>query len=95
MDDGAQKWKAKSLGLRFCTDSFTLSEIDRLTIILREKYNLKVSIQKKGKASRIYISINSYPIYKKYIFDFLIPGMIYKFPIENPRKPSLLCIVKK
>nr|QIQ59680.1 hypothetical protein [Trebouxia sp. A1-2] len=84
MDDGAQKWKGKSLGVRFCTDNFTLSEIDRLTIILREKCNLKVCIQKKGKASRVYISSNSYPIYKKYIFDFLIPGMIYKFPIENP-----------
>ena len=76
MDDGAHKWKGKSLGVRFCTDSFTLSEIDRLTIILREKYTLKVSIQKKGKASRIYISSQKSPILKKYIFDFLIPGMI-------------------
>lgn len=62
MDDGAQKWKGKSLGVRFCTDSFTLSEMDRLTIILREKYTLKVSIQKKGKASRIYISSQKSPI---------------------------------
>lgn len=83
MDDGAQKWKNNKLGYRFCTDNLTLSEIDRLTLTLREKYLLKTSIQKKGNGFRIYISSESYCILKKLIFAFLIPGMIYKFPVET------------
>jgi len=82
MDDGAPKWKKRSLGVRFCTDGFTLSEIDRLSKVLREKYNYKTSLQKKGSSYRIYISSDSYPILKNCIYPFLIPSMTYKFPIE-------------
>ena len=81
MDDGAQKWKIGSLGVRFCTDSFTLSEIDRLSLVLREKYLFKTSIQKKGKTLRIYVSSDSYVVLKDLIFAFLIPTMTYKFPV--------------
>ena len=30
MDDGAQKWKGKSRGVRFCTDNFTFQHRERL-----------------------------------------------------------------
>ena len=81
MDDGAQKWKGRSLGVRFCTDNFTSSEIERLCKVLRETYLLKISLQKKGTAFRIYVSSYSYIPLKDLIFAFLIPSMIYKFPL--------------
>ena len=81
MDDGAQKWKGKSLGVRFCTDNFTSPEIERLCKVLRERYLLKISLQKKGTAFRIYVSSDSYTLLKDLIFVFLIPSMLYKFPL--------------
>ena len=81
MDDGAQKWRSKSLGVRFCTDGFAMYEIDRLSRVLNEKYTLKCSLQKNGSSYRIYVSSDSYPILKDCIYPFLIPSMTYKFPI--------------
>lgn len=80
MDDGAQKWKGKSLGVRFCTDNFTLAEVKRLAKVLTELYSLKVSIQKKALFYRLYISSYSYDLLEKLIFPFLIETMKYKFP---------------
>ena len=81
MDDGAQKWKGKSLGVRFCTDDFLYKDVQFLAHVLRkEKYVLKTSLQKKGDGWRIYISSNSYQILKKSIFSYLICSMLYKFP---------------
>lgn len=81
MDDGAQK--GRSLGVRFCTDNFSLSEIQTLAQVLRLKYLLKISFQKKGTNSRIYVSSDSYKDMKNLIGDFLIKSMLYKFPVEN------------
>ena len=83
MDDGAQKWKGRSLGVRFCTDNFSLSEIQTLAQVLILKYLLKISFQKKGTNSRIYVSSDSYKDMKNLIGDFLIKSMLYKFPVEN------------
>ena len=81
MDDGAQKWKTKSLGVRFCTNNFSLTEVKLLISVLQEKYELKCSTQKKKHNFRIYISSESHSILTNLIFRFFIPSMIYKFPI--------------
>lgn len=80
MDDGAQKWKGKSLGVRFCTDNFTLVEVQQLARILTKRYDLKMSIQKKDHFYRLYVSSYSYDLLKQMIFPFLIETMKYKFP---------------
>ena len=86
MDDGAQKWEGESLGVRFCTDSFTLPEIGTLTLVLKNLYLLNISIQKKGKVYRICVSSHSYPVLKNLIFSFLISSMRYKFPTKNEKE---------
>lgn len=83
MDDGAQKWKDKSLGVRFCTDDFLYKDVQLLAHVLSEKYVLKTSLQKKGDGWRIYVSSNSYQILKKSIFSYFICSMLYKFPTEK------------
>lgn len=80
MDDGDQKWKDKSLGVRFCTDNFILSEINTLIEILQKKYQLKCGKQKKDDKFRIYISRDSYVPLTNLVSPFFIPSMIYKFP---------------
>ena len=37
MDDGAQKWKGRSKGIRFCTDNFSHSECKLLAELLKKK----------------------------------------------------------
>ncbi len=81
MDDGAQKWKNKSLNVSFCTDNFSLIEVNKLISVLEEKYKLKCSKHKKQNNFRIYISSDSYTILTNLIFPFLIASMTYKYPI--------------
>ncbi len=83
MDDGAQKWKGKSLGVRFCTDNFSYIEVTRLKTIFIEKYTLKASLQKKGANYKIYISSTSYENLKSLIFLYFHTSMIYKFPVTQ------------
>lgn len=81
MDDGAEKWKGKSLSVRFCTDNFVYQDVMRLAQVLQNKYGLKTSLQKKGKHWRIYISSYSYSTLENLIFSYFIPSMLYKFPV--------------
>lgn len=81
INDGAMKWKNKSLGVRFCTDNFSVTEVDTLINVLQENYKLKCSKQKKQSNFRIYISSYSYNTLTDLIFRFLIPSMTYKYPL--------------
>ena len=80
MDDGAEKWKGKSKGVRFCTDSFLRCECQLLATILSERYQLKTTLQKKGKNWRIYVSSHSHGLLKSLIWEFLVESMHSKFP---------------
>ena len=80
MDDGAQKWKGKSLAMRFCTDNFTKSDVQLLGNVFKQKFKLKTSLQKQRDGWRIYISSYSYQIIKDLIFDDVELSMRYKFP---------------
>ena len=83
MDDGAQKWKFKSLAVRFCTDNFLYQDVKLLLNVLSNTYDLKVSLQKKNTKYRIYISSYSYNCLKQLIYPFLHKSMLYKFPTIN------------
>ncbi len=80
MDDGAQKWIGKSLGVRLCTDNFTFQEVRNLAILLHNKYGVVTSTQRKGKGLRIYIGSASFEILCRLILPQLLPSMEYKFP---------------
>lgn len=80
MDDGAQKWKGRSKGVRLCTDNFSHAECGWLSDALQKRYGLQASLQKKGGSYRIYISSNSYNKCKEILLPFLLPSMVYKFP---------------
>lgn len=81
MDDGAEKWKGRSLGVRFCTDSFVYQDVVRLAQVLQDRYPLKTSLQKKGKGWRIYVSSSSYTALGTLVLPYLVPSMLYKFPV--------------
>ena len=80
MDDGAQKWRGKSKGVRFCTDNFSHCECQLLANLLSERYQLKTTLQKKGTSWRIHVSSYSHKLLKALIWEFLVESMHYKFP---------------
>ena len=80
MDDGAQKWKGKSLAVRFCTDNFLKNEVQLLAKLLHTKFGLMTSLQKKNKKYRVYVKTTSYETLKNLIFPYFIESMQHKFP---------------
>jgi len=84
MDDGSKKWGNKVLSMRFCTDSFSEQEINFLTNILSNKFNLEVTKTTGARKHwRLYVSINSYEKIKSLIYPHIIPSMKYKFPVKD------------
>ena len=77
MDDGTS---FKNKGFKFCTDSFTLKEIQYLTLVLKNKYNLESSIHKSGLNNQynIYIPKSSFKHLIKIVSPHFHPTMYYK-----------------
>jgi recombination protein RecA len=82
MDDGSQKWKGRSSGVRFCTDCFTHQEVKRLAAVLTTLYGVKTSTFFQRKTLRIYISGRGKNAitFGKLLIPFIHPSMMYKIP---------------
>lgn len=70
-----------SSGLKIATNNFTFDEINTLAKILRDKYNLEVSVIKAGALYQynLYISKSSMKKLVEIIEPYLHPSMKYKF----------------
>lgn len=79
MDDGSLKWKNRSKAVRICTDSFSKSEVERLVLILNQKYDLKASTYKARSRFRLYIP-NTNGEFSNLIKEYIHPSMVYKVP---------------
>jgi len=79
MDDGTLY---KNKGLKFCTNSYTLNEVQYLGKILENKYSLKFSIHKTGVVNQygLYIHKSSMSTLTEIVKPFLHPSMLYKLP---------------
>jgi ubiquinol-cytochrome c reductase cytochrome b subunit len=76
MDDGAKV----SSGLKFCTNSFILSDVENLSLLLNKKYNLFTSVQSAGVPNQyiIYVPKKSMENLKKIVGPYLHVSMKYK-----------------
>lgn len=79
MDDGS--W-AKS-GILLHSNNFTLCEVECLVKLLTEKYNLRITIRKKGKNHIIYIHAESITIVKNLVLKYMHPSFYYKLGINK------------
>ena len=77
MDDGSRAGK----GLKLATNNFKFDECNELANILRNKYNLKVSIHKTGHQWNLYIHKESIINLNLIIKPYLHPSMKYKLNI--------------
>jgi hypothetical protein len=77
MDDGTS---FKNKGFKFCCNSFTLEEVQFLSLILKEKFNLKTSIHKTGIVNQyqIYIPKSSLNDLIEIVKPHFHPTMYYK-----------------
>jgi ubiquinol-cytochrome c reductase cytochrome b subunit len=75
-DDGGKL----SSGLKIATNNFTFDEVNVLAKVLRDKYNLKVSVVKAGALNQyiLYISKSSMKDLVEIIKPYLHPSMYYK-----------------
>ena len=84
MDDGSIK-STQSKGVLLNTHSFSHAEVQLLCNVLTKKFNLFCWPRKqKNNQYQIYISGKSYETLRDCIYGFIIPDMLYKFPL--PRK---------
>ena len=80
MDDGTL---FKNKGLKFRTNSFTLKEVQYLSMLLKNKYSLKTSLHKTGVINQynIYISKSSLNDLIKIVKPYIHHSMYYKLNI--------------
>lgn len=81
MDDGT---KFKNKGLKFCTNSFTLKEVQFLSLILKNKYFIDSSIHKTSVINQynIYIPKSNLNNLIKIVKPYIHPSMYYKLELE-------------
>jgi hypothetical protein len=77
MDDGTL---FKNKGLKFCTNSFTLQEVQYLSTLLKNKYSINSSIHKISVVNQynIYIPKSNLNNLKKIVKPYIHPSMYYK-----------------
>jgi hypothetical protein len=82
MDDGYQS----GTGFYLCTDSYTLSDIQKLANILKNKFNLECGVHKHTNGHRLYIFSSSKDNLTQLVKPYLIPHFYYKFDlVETPK----------
>ena len=84
MDDGSVK-SSQSKGVYFNTQSFSVSDIDRLCDVLKAKFDIDAWKRPDSGSYRIYVSGKSYERLGELITPYFTSDMWYKWP--SPRKP--------
>jgi hypothetical protein len=78
MDDGYKSAK----GFYFCTESYTLDDNNKLSQILKNKFNLDCGIHKHTNGHRLYIFSSSKNLLLELIKPYLIDHFYYKFDLN-------------
>lgn len=82
MSDGSVKSK-ESRGRILNTQSFTRPDMERLTTILKSKFNLQSSIRTQKDGLQIYISGKSAEDLNAILKDKILPSFYYKLPLKS------------
>jgi hypothetical protein len=65
-------------GFIFATNSYTLSEVELLISVLKDKFNLNCTIQKDKEIYRIYICSKSIPLFRELVTPYFHDSILYK-----------------
>jgi energy-coupling factor transporter transmembrane protein EcfT len=87
MDDGSLKWLGRSNGMRLCTDSFSLEEVNRLRSVLLDLYGLETGLNRltknQGVCYRISIGETASRVFRAVVSPYILPCMLYKVSDGN------------
>jgi len=72
----------------FCTDRYTYDDIKTIQDALLENYDIKTSLVKRGKFTRLRIKKESYNIFFSLIIPYLVPSMLYKAYLGYECQPA-------
>ncbi|BDI12848.1 hypothetical protein (mitochondrion) [Phanerochaete sordida] len=78
MDDGYKSGQ----GFYFCTESYTLEDNNKLSLILKNRFNLECGIHKHTNGHRLYVFSSSKDILLELIKPYLIEHFYYKFDLN-------------
>ena len=82
MSDGSIKSK-ECKGRILNTQSFIRADIERLTTVLKDKFNLNSSIRTQKDGLQIYISAKSAEVLNTILKDKILPSFHYKLPFKS------------
>ena len=76
MDDGSKLGK----GAKIATNCFTKTELEKLCKILKNKFNITVTVHSGGinKGYTLYITSSSMCTFSKIIKPYMLPSLYYK-----------------
>jgi len=80
-DDGSFCKRDRAIILS--TQGFSLQEVELLVKVLTDKFNLKCSVNKNGKAFVIRISTKSLPVIQSLLKDIMPPMMLHKLGLTS------------
>lgn len=79
MGDGSVK-SNETNGRIINTHAFSEAEVNKICLLLKEKFSLQASIRRQKDGLQIYISAKSAIIFKDLIAKHLLPSFYYKLP---------------
>ena len=85
MDDGSMK-SSQSKGVILNTQSFTLSEVERLCQAIQSNFGLQVQPRRQKEGHQIYVSGNSFEDFVKLTEPYIHSSMRYKIPSARKHK---------
>jgi hypothetical protein len=78
MDDGS--WTGS--GILIHCNSFNLLDVQRLALLLKEKFHIKVTIRKKDRYNILYIHAESITVVRNLVKPFMHPSFYYKLGLS-------------
>lgn len=85
---GKTKGVIRDRRIDFCTDRYPLHIVHKLANMLTTRFELEISIIKRGKFYRIRIKRNSYQKFLNLISPYIIPSMQYKLYLGYECQPK-------
>ena len=79
MDDGYKSGK----GFYFCTESYTLEDNHKLSLILKNRFNLDCGVHKHSNGHRLYVFSSSKDILLELVKPYLIEHFYYKLDLTK------------
>lgn len=85
---GKEKGRVYNRRVEFCTDRYPKSIVEKLSKMLRDKFNIESSVIKRGCFYRLRIRATSYQTFINLIYPYIVPSMQHKLYLGYEYQPK-------